>query len=170
MPRHNVLVTQDHVIADTESRVAATVDLVLDELRAAGHRVTLPRRAVIDVLARSQDHPTVDQIAGEIGSRWPGIHLTTVYRTLETLAEVGVVNHVHLASGAAYYLAHIAGGHPEHVHAQCRRCHRVIDVPTGTLDDVRRQLEDLAGFRLEPHHVALSGLCADCTGRDTSEH
>ena len=79
---------------------------------------------------------TREQITADIAERWPGIHLTTVYRTLETLAEVGVVTHVHLASGTAYHLADTAGGMPAHVHAQCRTCHRVIDLPDDVLDDV----------------------------------
>ena len=62
----------------------------------------------------------------------------------------------------AYHLADSAGGMPAHVHAQCRTCHRVIDLPDDVLDDVRRRLDASAGFRLDPHHVALSGLCRDC--------
>lgn len=140
-----------------------TVSTVVDHLRAHGHRITMPRRAVIDVLARAQEHPTVDRIAADVAERWPGMHLTTVYRTLETLAELGVVDHVHLASGTAYHLADSAGGRRAHVHAQCRSCHRVVDLPDGVLDDVRRQVDRTTGFRLEPHHVALSGLCRDCS-------
>lgn len=140
-----------------------TVERVVDHLRAHGHRITMPRRAVIDVLARTDGHPTVDRIAADVAERWPGMALTTVYRTLETLAELGVVNHVHLAAGTAYHLADTAGGRPEHVHAQCRECHRVFDLPDGLLDDVRRQVGASTGFRLEPTHVALSGLCADCS-------
>ena len=85
------------------------VDAVLQTLRERGHRITMPRRAVIDALSRAEGHPTVEQITADIAERWPGIHLTTVYRTLETLAEVGVVTHVHLASGTAYHLADTAG-------------------------------------------------------------
>lgn len=153
---------------DSDAQVDATVERVLLELRAAGHRITMPRRAVIDTLARVDDHPTVDQIANDIEARWPGIHLTTVYRTLETLTDLGVVNHVHLASGAAYHLAGTAGGGSQHVHAQCRTCHRVIDLPVGVLDAVRRRLDRTNGFHLEAHHVALSGLCADCARNATA--
>ena len=115
------------------------------------------------MLARAEGHPTVDRLAADVAGRWPGMALTTVYRTLETLAELGVVTHVHLAAGTAYHLADSAGGRPEHAHAQCRGCHRVFDLPDGVLDDVRRRLDASTGFRLEPHHVALSGLCADCS-------
>lgn len=145
------------------TEVEAAVERVVAHLRAHGHRITMPRRAVVDTLARAEGHPTVEQIAADVAARWPGMHLTTVYRTLETLAELGVVTHVHLAAGTAYHLADTAGGSPHHVHAQCRECRRVIDLPDGILDGVRRELDRSAGFALEPHHVALSGLCRDCS-------
>ena len=82
----------------------------------------------------------------------------------QRFAELGVVTHVHLAAGTAYHLADPAGATSgaHHVHAQCRSCRRVIDLPDGILDGVRRQLAASEGFALEPHHVALSGLCRDC--------
>lgn len=152
--------TRGSAAADVE----ATIERVVAHLREHGHRITMPRRAVVDVLARADGHPTVEQIAADVAERWPGMHLTTVYRTLETLAEIGVVTHVHLAAGTAYHLADPADSADaaHHVHAQCRSCRRVIDLPDGILDGVRRRLADDEGFALEPHHVALSGLCRDC--------
>lgn len=148
--------------------VEVTIERVVAHLRDHGHRITMPRRAVVDSLARAEGHPTVEQIAADVAERWPGMHLTTVYRTLETLAELGVVTHVHLAAGTAYHLADPAGpAAAHHVHAQCRSCRRVTDPPDGILDGVRRQLAASEGFALEPHHVALSGLCRDCAEADT---
>ena len=129
---------------------------------AVGVRATKQRSAISDLLDDIEEFRSAQDLHDELRKRGEGIGLTTVYRTLETLAEVGVVTHVHLASGTAYHLADSAGGMPAHVHAQCRTCHRVIDLPDDVLDDVRRRLDASAGFRLDPHHVALSGLCRDC--------
>jgi len=66
------------------------VELVLDRLRAGGHRITTARRAIIASLARSEGHPTVEQISADVEARTPGLYLSTIYRTLETLAEFGL--------------------------------------------------------------------------------
>jgi Fur family ferric uptake transcriptional regulator len=82
-----------------------------------------------------------------------------VYRTLETLSELGVVQHVHVGHGTTTY--HLAGAEP-HLHAQCGRCGTVLDLPGRLLDDVAAQLLAEHGFALDPSHVALSGVCARC--------
>jgi Fe2+ or Zn2+ uptake regulation protein len=70
-----------------------------------------------------------------------------------------VVQHVHLGHGAtAYHLATTKG----HLHAQCRMCGDVIDLPRSVLDDAGRAIEEATGFRLDPDHMALSGTCSRC--------
>ena len=144
------------------AEVTSVVEHVLDRLRARGHRITTPRRAIIGALARSGAHPTVEQISADVEARTPGLHLSTIYRTLETLAELGFVTHVHLGHGTTVY--HLTGAKSDegHVHAQCRLCGLVVDFPHDLLDPVRQQLDAISGFSLEPHHVALSGTCVDC--------
>jgi Fe2+ or Zn2+ uptake regulation protein len=87
------------------------------------------------------------------------VHRATVYRTLDTLSALGVVSHVHLGHGPTAY--HLASA-PAHVHAQCRTCGRVVELPPDLLDPVRDAAARVAGFRLAAEHVALSGTCADC--------
>lgn len=142
---------------------AAVVDHVLNRLRADGHRITTPRRLIIGALARIDAHPTVEQISTEIETSAPGMHLSTIYRTLETLADLGVVTHVHLGHGTTAYHLTTAASRQNHVHAECQACGRVIDFPPDVMNPVRRKLDDLAGFTLHPHHVALSGTCQDCS-------
>lgn len=85
-----------------------------------------------------------------------------MYRTLETLAELGVVTHVHMSHGTtAYHLTSPVDGQG-HLHARCRACGRVFDLPGDLLDPVRRQLAQESDFELDPRHVALSGTCRSC--------
>ncbi|WP_232549279.1 Fur family transcriptional regulator [Propioniciclava soli] len=146
------------------------VDTVLDRtatlLRARGDRMTTPRRAVLTALASHPGHWSAEEIAafvadpGEDGgtSREAGVHRSSVYRTLETLSELGVVQHVHLGHGTTvYHLVESA-----HLHAQCRSCGRLVDVPAAVLDAAAAALASEHGFRLDPTHVALSGTCAAC--------
>jgi Fe2+ or Zn2+ uptake regulation protein len=83
-----------------------------------------------------------------------------VYRTLDALSELGVIQHLHLGHGGTAY--HLADDDHDHVHAQCRVCGSVEDLPANLLDGVAEQVALRSGFRLDPGHVALSGVCREC--------
>ena len=182
MPRKSQAVTTSHVrdfcdnasimraAADVptgrrdEEFVARAVASAVLRLREQDHRITGARRAVIETLARHDGHPSAVELSAEIEHRYPGVHLATVYRTLEVLTELGVVTHVHMTHGAtAYHLAGI-GGAKEHLHAQCRVCGEVVDLPADLLDQIRARLASDNDFDLDPTHVALSGVCSACRG------
>jgi Fur family ferric uptake transcriptional regulator len=131
-------------------------------LRSRGDRMTGPRRAVITALAgrREPSHLTPEQVVVAVAQVDPTVHRASVYRALEVLSTLGVVQHVHLGHGTTAY--HLAAPH-EHLHAHCVRCDRVIDLPATLLDDVARQVADGYGFVLDPSHVALSGTCSSCS-------
>lgn len=143
---------------------ARRYDQAVQALRRSGERVTQPRRAVLRALAGLDDHPTAEQIVAEVEAASPGVHRATVYRTLETLSELGIVTHVHVGHGATSY--HLA--ERQHLHAQCQVCGAVVDVPPDLLDDVRARLDRDTRFDLDPAHVALSGHCSDCRPHTTA--
>lgn len=94
-------------------------------LRGHGERVTGSRRAVIEVLDGMDEHLTADEIAVRASAMAPGVHRTTVYRALATLADIGLVIHTHIADSATVY--HLASEpadhhHAEHAHVQCTSC------------------------------------------------
>ncbi len=134
-------------------------------LRAGGERVTAARRAVIDVLDGTMDHLTADEIAVRAGTNAPGVHRATVYRALATLGELGLVAHTHVAGAATiYHLAAPGHEHPEpdHAHVQCTTCNRIIDIDESVLAPLGRTLLGDIGFRVDVHHAAFLGTCADC--------
>jgi Fur family transcriptional regulator, ferric uptake regulator len=146
---------------------AARVLAALDVLRARGERVTRVRQAVIEVLDSTVEHLDADQIAGRAAVSAPGVHRASVYRALATLGDLGLVTHTHIGGSAAVY--HLTVDVPEttaetqsHAHLQCSSCHQVIDIPVAVLDPLAARIERELGFRLEPQHTALLGICADC--------
>lgn len=151
--------------ADPKSRAAGAeaTARALERLRAAGQRMTVARRAVIEALAGHDGHPDAEEICAAVEANVPGVHRATVYRTLETLTELDVVRHVHMGHGTTAYHLAAAGAGTDHLHAQCRSCGVVIDLPSGLLDAVHLEVAAGHGFTLEPRHVALSGTCAVCS-------
>jgi Fur family ferric uptake transcriptional regulator len=144
----------------------------VSRLRSAGERVTPARYAVlrvVDAADLADEHLTAEQIGARVAEVEPSVHRATVYRTLTSLAETGVLSHVHLGGSATvYHLAeppvhhHGDDDHGHHGHVQCHVCGRVLDVPPDTFDGVAQRLLDELGFVLDTGHAALLGTCADC--------
>ena len=136
---------------------------LIDVLRADGIRITRARTAICDVLAESHsEHLDASAIRDRvIAHGGPKVDQSTVYRTLETLEDAGVLAHSHLGHGpAVYHLAEDAN----HQHFVCSNCGRTVAVGADKLEEWTSQIEAHTGFIVEPSHFALTGLCAECAG------
>ncbi|ROO60508.1 Fur family ferric uptake regulator [Micromonospora sp. Llam0] len=136
-------------------------------LHSRGERMTTPRRTVVEALAREPGHLTAEQVVAAVSNS--PVHRASVYRTLDALCDLGVVQHVHVGHGATtYHLVDRSGPHP---HGQCGRCGVIYDLPQRIFNTVTSRLHREIGFRLDAYHVALSGVCANCvaTGADESK-
>lgn len=137
---------------------AQRVEEILDQLTAGPRRRTASRRAIVEALVEAGDHVTADDLAERVQRRFPSINLSTVYRTLEALEEVGVVDHVHLGHGRAVY--HMASD--DHQHLVCERCERVVELPFDHLAPFLERMDREFGFAVDRRHFAIVGLCAEC--------
>jgi len=120
--------------------------------------MTAPRQAIIEHLLVADGHVTADELAARVQQELPEVHLSTVYRTLDTLEEIGVVDHVHLGHGRAVY--HLAD--QRHQHLVCDGCAMVLEVPDSLFAALADTLLEQYGFTIRPHHFAVPGLCAAC--------
>lgn len=127
----------------------------------SGGRRTATRQAIVEAIVDAGGHVTADEVAETVKERFPSVNLSTVYRTLETLEDLDVLDHVHLGHGRATYHLTEHG----HQHLYCERCGKVEALPFDKLDGLRELLDDEFGFRLDDHHFALVGLCRQCRSR-----
>jgi Fe2+ or Zn2+ uptake regulation protein len=133
---------------------------VLALVREQGGRVTTTRRAIIAALVDADDHHvTAQALADRVQRSHPDIHPSTVYRTLDTLSDLGVVEHAHLGHGPTVY--HLTDR--RHQHVVCEKCGAVVEIPLSVFDPLVRELRDDYGFELRPEHVAMVGRCAACS-------
>lgn len=140
----------------------AAVAAALAALQARGERVTDGRRAVLETLANTHEHLSADQIVALLERTHPGVHRATVYRTLDMLAEHGVVSSMRAAGGATvYHLAATTAGH-EHLHAHCRVCGAVVVVPADSLAEASAAILSTSGFAVDVQKSTLVGVCAAC--------
>lgn len=131
---------------------------IFDVIRQRGGRVTAPTRLVVTVLVGTDEHLTADDLIDAVSRRKKGVAPSTVYRVLQRLGDVGVVEHVHPGDGPAFY--HLREG--GHAHLVCHRCNAVIDIADGALAGLAKRVDEAHGFALDTHHAALLGLCSRC--------
>jgi Fur family transcriptional regulator, ferric uptake regulator len=137
---------------------------IFDRLRARGERLTIQRRAVLEVLAAQGDHLTVQEIQAEAARRGLELTETTVYRIVQWLKDLGVVSQTDLGqSGTVYELI----GPQRHHHLVCLNCGAVIDVDDALFDVLRARLRAEYDFEPRIDHMAIFGLCAAC--RDSGD-
>jgi Fur family ferric uptake transcriptional regulator len=132
-----------------------------ERLRASGHRLT-PQRELVLAAVEELGHATPDQVYAEVRTKSQSINLSTVYRTLELLDELGLIRHAHLTDRAPTY--HSASDH-EHAHLVCRTCQKVVSVGRGEAEAALGELAGRHGFAPDYGHLTVFGLCADCRGK-----
>lgn len=132
---------------------------LIDALDRAGYRLTAPRRGVAELVARRNGHFTAADIVDDARRRRPGIGRATVFRTLDLLTEVGVVERVDLPDGEHAYV----GCEPSHHHhVICTSCGRTTEVADCGMREVAREVERVSGYRIGSHRLELFGTCPDC--------
>ena len=140
------------------SASSADLERIIGAIRAAGARITTPKRAVIAALLSNDRHRTAEQLAVHVQRSHPDVHTSTIYRNLHSLEELGVVEHVHLGHGpAVYHLTDRA-----HHHLVCDSCGQVQEVPDSALAGIVRKLETEFHFAASPRHFAIAGRCKAC--------
>lgn len=132
------------------------------KLRARGYRMTPQRLAILHVLHHSGKHLSPAEVFEKAKEELQAITETTVYRTLEFLAQNGWARPAYMGSG---HLVYEIAQHPHH-HLKCRNCGDEIEVEHTFLEKLYRDLETASGYRLTDSHVTFFGLCQDCQKGD----
>ena len=125
-----------------------------------GYKLTPQRRAVLRTIALTRSHLSPADIYDRVKQQHPGIGLVTVYRTLEILAELGVICEMHTGTSSRSYLMRRPGGH--HHHLVCSDCGVVVDFTDCDLGELEDRLSQETGFRMEGHLLQLVGRCPGC--------
>ena len=127
-------------------------------LRERGYRLTPQRQLVLEAVGRL-GHATPEDIASAVRETAVTVNISTVYRTLELLEELGLVQHAHLGHGAPTYSV---AGETEHVHLVCRDCGGVEEVPPALVEPLVTDLAERRGFQVDVGHFAVFGRCRAC--------
>jgi Fur family ferric uptake transcriptional regulator len=139
------------------------------KLKGCGHRLTVPRRAILSVLSKTPEHPSAEEIYLDVHRVYPSIGLTTVYRTLELLVQNGLVFKFDFGDGRARYeLTETQKRIGHHHHLVCTGCGRIIDYTDFINDEIElltrteKGLTKKYGFKITNHLIQFYGICEKC--------
>jgi Fur family ferric uptake transcriptional regulator len=137
---------------------AVTTTAAVGALRARGMRVSAARRLVLEALYASEGPVSADEIAGGLDGALPPSDLASVYRNLDTLETVGLVEHVHFGHGPGLYA--LSGRHGSW--AACESCGTCVTLDAASAAAVREAVEAATGFHASFAHFPIVGTCAAC--------
>jgi Fur family transcriptional regulator, peroxide stress response regulator len=154
------LTTERRVIPKNTSVAAAAAESPAGALRARGLRLTGPRRVVLEVVRRTESHPTAEWVHRMVRRRLPRVSLGTVYRNLRVLVEEGLVQEL---PGPH---TRFDGNLGRHHHFNCTTCGRILDVEGPLCEPQTRavsaRVESLTGLTITHHRIEFFGRCPAC--------
>jgi len=121
------------------------------------NRMTAQRRIVLEALSARTDHPTVDEVWGDVRETLPEISRTTVYRILETFATLRLIRKVSHPGAVARYESKTS----RHHHLLCLQCGAMVDFENRALDRIKLPGRE-TGFRIEDYSIQFRGFCSEC--------
>ena len=132
-----------------------------DVLRGHGYRITPQRQLVLEAV-NSLGHATPEELLAEVQKTAAAVNLSTIYRTLEVLEQVGLVTHAHIGHGAPTYHS---VDEDAHIHLVCDTCQVVQSISANAAELFVQALRDSVGFETDVAHVSVHGQCAKCMDR-----
>jgi Fur family peroxide stress response transcriptional regulator len=143
------------LVADPQYRL----EQIIKVLRDKGHRITPQRLALLKIIAKSEGHPSVEQIYERMKADFPTTSLATIYKTLTLLKDVGEVLELNFATAGSHYNGNKPYPHP---HVICTRCGQILDRESVALAEISQEMARLTGYEITHHQLNFFGLCPEC--------
>jgi Fur family ferric uptake transcriptional regulator len=154
-PAHRVSTGERLNTAETTGRLQKAV-------KDLGIRLTRQRRVILQVMDEAEQHLDVDQILERGRKIDSGVHLVTVYRTIDLLKKHGLIDELdllHLRGDRHYYESH---GPRDHIHVACLRCGKVREFESRLYEQLKEQIARDFGMKVTVSRTEVGGYCADC--------
>ncbi len=138
-----------------------------EQVKTKGFRLTFPRQVILEILNKATHHMSADEIYFSLHKKYPQIGLATVYRTLELLARLRLINKFDFGDGRFRY--ELRGKEEDHHHHLiCKECGKVIDYKefvneeTELIKKIEARLSKKYSFKIESHQLHFYGICKEC--------
>lgn len=136
---------------------------IIEKLHSAGYKLTPQREATIKVvLEKEKEHMSAEEIYLAVKRRNSDIGLATVYRTLEILSDIEVINKISFDDGLARYDLKQEGDKHFHHHLLCLKCCGIEEIFEDLLETIEQDVEKRFDFQIKDHRLTFHGICKNC--------
>jgi len=134
-------------------------ETIIQKLRDNGYNITPQRLAIVKILAKSEGHPSVDNIHVQIKKDFPTMSLATVYRNILLVKSLGELLELGFSDGSNRYDGNKPTPHP---HVICIKCKKIVDPDLDSLDELEKEVALETNFRILYHRLDFFGICSKC--------
>jgi len=142
------------------------MDLFRNKCRAHGLKITPQRTVIYWQLIKAGEHPTIEVILEKVKATLPNISFDTVYRTVVSFSDIGIINIVEGFGGAMRFDPNLA----QHHHFRCVKCNKIIDFYSDCLDNIKIPKSVRTKFNVLSKKVLLEGICGQCKRKKVTVH
>ena len=134
-------------------------EIIIQKLRDNGHRITPQRLAIVQILAKSDGHPSAENIHAQIKNDFPTMSLATVYKNILLIKSLGEVLELGFPDGSNRYDGNKPHPHP---HVICIKCKKIVDSDLESLDEMKKEVALETNFKILNHRLDFFGICSNC--------
>ncbi|MGD9056169.1 MAG: transcriptional repressor [Desulfobacterales bacterium] len=138
-------------------------EIIIRKLRDNGHKITPQRLAIVKILARSEGHPSVENIHAQIKKDFPTMSLATVYKNILLIKSLGEVLELGFTDGSNRYDGNKPTPHP---HVICIKCKKIVDPDLANLDEIEKEVALATNFKILNHRLDFFGICSNCMAEE----
>ena len=137
-------------------------ETIIQKLRDNSNKITPQRLAIVKILARSKDHPSVEDIYDQIKTDFPTMSLATVYKNIVLIKSLGEVLELGFPDGSNRYDGNKPFPHP---HIICIKCKKIVDPDLDSLDNMKKEVAAETEFKILNHRLDFFGICGNCLAK-----
>lgn len=146
------------------------IDRIKEQLHSASYKLTPQREVTVRVLLENEeDHLSAEDVYFLVKEKYPEIGLATVYRTLELLTELKIVDKINFGDGVSRYDLRKEGATHFHHHLVCIECGSVDEIQEDLLEDVEEIVERNWNFKIKDHRLTFHGICHRCYKEESQD-
>jgi Fur family peroxide stress response transcriptional regulator len=134
----------------------------IEALRSKGYKATPQRIAICRIALNSRTHPSAQQVYDEVKKIHPTVSLATVYKTLEVLRDLELVQEINLPKGQARFDSYMN----PHINLICLKCGNITDLDDVTAKEITRKVAAATKFKPTGQRIDVYGICQKCSGTE----